>query len=287
MRIINLSLAGPENAVLAEAVSKYADRGATLIALPDRHPERQAAIPRSTPRGRRCRDRRRTAAVPPLPHAAAISPMPDLGVGMTVASPGGRRARNRNLVRRSDCVGAFATAKSGARGDKLQTLQTVQGLAKSRCARPRPRLRMGPGSVSQEPRLLNEIAMKMAGDFFRRPVVKLTKLPRRRANFRYQPSEACVFRRIFWRAIASSSVSILTSPSICVLLRRNGITCTSGVPSLDRVDSVLRRCKERKMDMRRVGSVPRCRQRPSNASLGRFKGGTNRQLHPGGVLIVQ
>ncbi len=131
VRIINLSLAGPENAVLAEAVSKYADRGATLIAAAGPSSGKTGGYPAKYPGvvavaaiDGELRPSRLSARGS---HIAYAGP----GVGMTVASPGGKARLATGTSFAAPIVSAaFATAKSGARGDKLQTLQTVQGLAK-------------------------------------------------------------------------------------------------------------------------------------------------------------
>lgn len=131
VRIINLSLAGPENPVLADAVSKYADRGATLIAAAGPSSGNGGGYPAKYPGVVAVAaidgDMRPSRLSARGTHIAYAGP----GVGMTVASPGGKARLATGTSFAAPIVSAaFATAKADALGDKLQTLQTLQGLAK-------------------------------------------------------------------------------------------------------------------------------------------------------------
>lgn len=131
VRIVNLSLAGPENAVLADAVAKYVDRGATLIAAAGPTSGKSGGYPAKYPGviavaaiDGEMRPSRLSARGT---HIAYAGP----GVGMTVASPGGKaRIATGTSFAAPIVSAAFATAKSDAGGDSLKTVQTLQNLAK-------------------------------------------------------------------------------------------------------------------------------------------------------------
>jgi subtilisin family serine protease len=131
VRIVNLSLAGPENAVLADAVAKYVDRGATLIAAAGPSSDKSGGYPAKYPGviavaaiDGEMRPSRLSARGT---HIAYAGP----GVGMTVASPGGKARLATGTSFAAPIVSAaFASAKSDAGGDSLKTVQTLQNLAK-------------------------------------------------------------------------------------------------------------------------------------------------------------
>jgi subtilisin family serine protease len=131
VRIVNLSLAGPENAVLADAVAKYVDRGATLIAAAGPTSGKSGGYPAKYPGviavaaiDGEMRPSRLSARGT---HIAYAGP----GVGMTVASPGGKARLATGTSFAAPIVSAaFATAKSDAGGDNVKTVQTLQNLAK-------------------------------------------------------------------------------------------------------------------------------------------------------------
>jgi hypothetical protein len=131
VRIVNLSLAGPQNAVLADAVAKYVDRGATLIAAAGPSSDKSGGYPAKYPGviavaaiDGEMRPSRLSARGT---HIAYAGP----GVGMTVASPGGKARLATGTSFAAPIVSAaFASAKSDAGGDSLKTVQTVQNLAK-------------------------------------------------------------------------------------------------------------------------------------------------------------
>ncbi len=131
VRIVNLSLAGPENAVLADSVAKYVDRGATLIAAAGPSSGKSGGYPAKYPGviavaaiDGEMRPSRLSARGT---HIAYAGP----GVGMTVASPGGKARLATGTSFAAPIVSAaFASAKSDAGGDSLKTVQTLQNLAK-------------------------------------------------------------------------------------------------------------------------------------------------------------
>lgn len=131
VRIVNLSLAGPENDVLADAVAKYAGRGATLIAAAGPSSGKSGGYPAKYPGvvavaaiDGEMRPSRLSARGSHISYAGP-------GVGMTVASPGGKARLATGTSFAAPIVSAaVATAKSDAGGDKSKTLQTLQSLAK-------------------------------------------------------------------------------------------------------------------------------------------------------------
>lgn len=131
VRIVNLSLAGPENPVLADAVAKYVDRGATLIAAAGPSSGKTGGYPAKYPGVIAVAaidgDMRPSRLSARGSHISYAGP----GVGMTVASPGGKARLATGTSFAAPIVSAaFAAAKSDTGGDNGQTLQTLQGLAK-------------------------------------------------------------------------------------------------------------------------------------------------------------
>lgn len=130
VRIVNLSLAGPENEVLASSVTLLLGRGTTLIAAAGPASGRNSGYPARYPgvvavaavdAGLRA-SRLSARGV----HIAYAGP----GVGMPVASPGGQtRLATGTSFAAPIVAAAFATAKTEV-GDRVRTMERIQSLAK-------------------------------------------------------------------------------------------------------------------------------------------------------------
>jgi hypothetical protein len=131
VRIVNLSLAGPENEVLAASVTRLIRHGTTLIAAAGPASGRESGYPAKYPGviavaavDTELRPSRLSARGV---HIAYAGP----GVGMPVASPGGStRLATGTSFAAPIVAAAFATAKTESGGDRMRTMERMQSLAK-------------------------------------------------------------------------------------------------------------------------------------------------------------
>ncbi|MEQ1712347.1 MAG: S8 family serine peptidase, partial [Hyphomicrobium sp.] len=131
VRVINLSLAGPENPVLAAAVAQLVERGTTLIAAAGPSSGQSRGYPAKYPGVIAVSaidgDLRPSRLSARGNHIAYAGP----GVGMSVASPGGKARLATGTSFAAPIVSAaFASAKSEAGGDTVRTLEKLQSTAK-------------------------------------------------------------------------------------------------------------------------------------------------------------
>lgn len=131
VRIVNMSLAGPDNALLASAVATLVERGATLIAAAgpaagkDRgYPAKYPGVVAVAAVDTRLNPSRLSARGA---HIAIAGP----GVGLSVAAPGGRsRLATGTSFAAPIVAAAFAAAKGEAGGDRTRTLERISALAR-------------------------------------------------------------------------------------------------------------------------------------------------------------
>lgn len=131
IRIVNLSLAGPANPILASAVESLIAEGSTLIAAAGPSSDNGRGYPSKYPGviavaaiDGGLRPSRLSARGTHISYAGP-------GVGMSVAIPGGKARLATGTSFAAPIVSAaFATAKWQSKGDRSRTLEQIQSLAK-------------------------------------------------------------------------------------------------------------------------------------------------------------
>lgn len=131
VRIVNLSLAGPDNPVLASAISRFIERGGTLVAAAgpssgraSGYPAKYAGVIAVAAIDNGLRPSRLSARGS---HIAYAGP----GVGLSVASPGGKARLATGTSFAAPVVSAaFATAQIRTGADNARTFEVIRALAK-------------------------------------------------------------------------------------------------------------------------------------------------------------